>query len=478
MIPTYQPHYLKKTKIIATLGPVSSTEKIIEAMAKIGVNVFRLNFSHGTHDTHKENIRIIRETEKKLGTPLGILADLQGPKFRIGLFETAPISLKAGQKFSLDLLDKKGTNERVSFLHKNVYSYLKKGSALLLDDGKIQLKVTKVTAKEIETVVQTEGLLSDHKGVNIPHDLIPSSALTEKDHVDLRFILKQEVEFIALSFVQNPEDILDLRKIVKNKAQIIAKIEKPQAIKCLEEIITLSDGIMVARGDLGVELSPENVPALQKKIVRLCRMHGKPVIVATQMLESMINSPTPTRAEASDVATAVYDGADGVMLSAESAAGHYPLDAVQMMVKIINNVEQDPWYSKILQTTSPVIENTVSDAITSASQKLVCDLRAELIVTFTATGGTAFREAHKRPPCPIVGLTHSLPVARKLTLTWGVIPILLTKDVKDFEQLTTNAVQIVKKYKLASKGARIIVTFGVPFGRPGTTNIINVEEAQ
>lgn len=478
MTSTHQPHYLKKTKIIATLGPSSSTEKIIEAMAEMGVNVFRLNFSHGTHDTHKENIRIIREIEKKLGTPLGILADLQGPKFRIGAFETGQASLKAGQKFSLDLLEQRGTQERVSFLHKNVYSHLKEGSSLLLDDGKIQLKVTKASPQAIETVVQTGGLLSDHKGVNIPHDIIPSSALTEKDHADLRFILKQEVEFIALSFVQSPQDILDLRKLVKNRAQIIAKIEKPQAIDCLEEIITLSDGIMVARGDLGVELSPENVPALQKKIVRLCRIHGKAVIVATQMLESMINSPTPTRAEASDVATAVYDGADAVMLSAESAAGHYPLVAVQMMVKIINNVEQDPWYSKILQTATPLIENTISDAITSASQKLVYDLNAQLIVTFTTTGGTAFREAHKRPPCPIVGLTRSLPVARKLTLTWGIIPILLTKEVKDFEQLTTNAVQIVKKHKLAPKGARIIVTFGVPFGRPGTTNIINVEEAQ
>lgn len=469
--------YLKKTKIVATLGPSSSAAPIIEAMARAGVNVFRLNFSHGTHDIHQKNIEIIREAEKKLATPLGILADLQGPKFRIGAFEEDNTTLEEGEIFALDLKTPKGNKERVSFPHPILYPHLKKGSSILLDDGKIRLKVTHTTSTEIETVVQTGGVLSSHKGVNIPQDTLPSSALTEKDLKDLRFILKQEVDFIALSFVQHPQDITQLRHIVKNKAQLIAKIEKPQAIDCLEEIITLSDGVMVARGDLGVELSPENVPPLQKKIIKLSRLHGKPVIVATQMLESMITSLTPTRAEASDVATAVYDGADAVMLSAESAAGRYPLETVQMMVKIINNVEQDPWYSKMLQTTTAIIENTVSDAITSASQKLVYDLNAQLIVTFTTTGGTAFREAHKRPPCPIVGLTHSYSVARKLTLTWGVLPILLTKDVKDFEQLTTNAVSVVKKHNLASKGSRIIITFGVPFGKPGTTNIINVEEA-
>jgi pyruvate kinase len=470
--------YQKKTKIIATLGPASSNEKMITAMVLAGVNIFRLNFSHGTHETHSTNLKIIRKIEKKLGISLGILADLQGPKFRLGTFKESHIHLKEGQKFYLDLEPTPGDATRAPFLHANVYAHLKKDSKLLIDDGKLQLKVIKATSTTIETIVQIGGFLSDHKGVNIPEDIIPSSALTSKDMTDLNFILKQDIDFIGLSFVQQPEDIQKLRKLVKDKAHIIAKIEKPSAIVHLDEIITLSDGIMVARGDLGVEFPPENVPALQKKIVRLCRAHGKPVIIATQMLESMIKSPVPTRAEASDVATAVYDGADAVMLSAESAAGDYPLEAIQMMVKIIKNVEQDSFYSKLLKATMPIIENTVSDAITSASQKLVYDLDAKLIVTFTATGGTASREAHKRPPCPIVGLTKSNSVARRLTLTWGIFPILLTGSVSDFEDLTQKALSVVKELKLASKGARIIITFGVPFGRPGTTNIINVEETK
>lgn len=469
--------YLKKTKIVATLGPASSSPDIIKNMALGGVNVFRLNFSHGTHETHAKNLQIIREVEKKMGTSLAVLADLQGPKFRIGQFEKGSIQLKENQRFSLDLEKKEGSIDRVSFPHPNVYLHLKKGSRLLLDDGKIQLKVTKAGPKTIETTVETGGTLSDHKGVNIPDDMIPSLALTPKDLKDLKFILDQEIDFIGLSFVQHPQDIQELKNRVKNKAQIIAKIEKPQAIEHLIDIVTLSDGIMVARGDLGVEFPPENVPVLQRKIVRLCRAHGKPVIIATQMLESMIQAPVPTRAEASDVATAVYDGADAVMLSAESAAGNYPLEAVQMMAKIIQHVEQDSFYPGLLKASMPVIEDTISDAITSASHKLVYDLDAKLIVTFTTTGGTALREAHKRPACSIVGLTSSKNVARKLALTWGVIPVLLKENVKNFEELTQKALSMVKEYKLAPKGSRIVITFGVPFGRPGTTNIINVEEA-
>lgn len=470
--------YLKKTKIIATLGPASSNEAMISAMALSGVNVFRLNFSHGTHEIHGNTLRIIRAIEKNLGIPLSVLADLQGPKFRIGCFEQGSVHLREGQVFYLDLEKKMGDSNRVSFHHPNVYGHVKKGSKLLLDDGKIKLEITKISPRIIETIVKTGGPLSDHKGVNIPEDLIPSSTLTEKDLLDLKFILQQDIDFIGLSFVQHPDDLKDLRKLVGDKAQIIAKIEKPQAIEHLSDIVTLSDGIMVARGDLGVEFPPENVPALQKKIVRLCRSHGKPVTIATQMLESMIQAPVPTRAEASDVATAVYDGADAVMLSAESASGAYPLEAVQMMEKIITHVEQDSFYPKLLKATVSIIEDTVSDAITSASQKLVSDLNAKLIVTFTTTGGTALREAHKRPSCPIVALTHSNKVARKLNLTWGVLPILLKEKVLNFEELTQNALSIVKEYKLVSKGDRIVITFGVPFGRPGTTNIINVEEAR
>ncbi|MFN7662883.1 MAG: pyruvate kinase [Alphaproteobacteria bacterium] len=466
----------KNTKIIATLGPASSNPQMIESLITAGVNIFRLNFSHGTHETHGTNLKTIRSIEKRLGVTVGVLADLQGPKFRIGSFSAESVVLSKGQTFSLDLLSSPGSQKRVSFPHPEVYSHIRKGSKILLDDGKINLKVNQVTSKAIETIVERGGTLSNHKGVNIPEDFIPSSTLTPKDLEDLKFILQRDFDFIALSFVQHPDDIRQLKTYVEDSAKIIAKIEKPQAIYHLDEIIKEADGIMVARGDLGVEFPPENVPALQKKIVRLSRAQGKPVIVATQMLESMVHAPTPTRAEASDVATAVYDGADAVMLSAESATGKYPLESVHIMTKIILNVEQDSFYGRMLKATLPRLENTISDAITSASQQIVYDTDAKLIVTFTTTGGTALRESHKRPPCSIVALTESALVARSLTLAWGVVPIVLNEKIKYFEELTAKALSIVKSHKLANKGDRVVITFGVPFGQPGTTNIINVEE--
>lgn len=467
---------IKNTKVIATLGPASNNPQMIESLITAGVNIFRLNFSHGTHETHGTNLKTIRSIEKRLGVTVGVLADLQGPKFRIGSFSAESVVLTKGQTFSLDLLSFPGSQKRVSFPHPEVYSHIHKGSKILLDDGKINLKVNQVTSETIETIVEQGGPLSNHKGVNIPEDFIPSSALTPKDLEDLKFILQHNFDFIALSFVQHPDDIRQLKTYVEGSAKIIAKIEKPQAIQHLDEIINEADGIMVARGDLGVEFPPENVPPLQKKIVRLSRAQGKPVIVATQMLESMVHAPTPTRAEASDVATAVYDGADAVMLSAESATGKYPLESVHIMTKIILNVEQDSFYDRMLKATLPRLENTISDAITSASQQIVYDTDAKLIVTFTATGGTALRESHKRPPCSIVALTESESVARSLTLAWGVIPIVLNEKIKYFEELTAKALSIVKNYKLADKGDRVVITFGVPFGQPGTTNIINVEE--
>lgn len=465
----------KKTKIVATLGPASANTGIIEDMAKAGVNVFRLNFSHGHHNFHKQNIDWVRAAEKKLGHPLAILADLQGPKFRVGTFEAGEAFLKNGQAFFLDLnKDQPGNENRVAFPHKDVFAHVQTGSRLLINDGQIELLVTETTPTTIKTVVRIGGKISDHKGVNLPEDVIPGSALTDKDRTDLKFILTQDIDFIALSFVQQKEDIQTLKKLVQNKAQIIAKIEKPQAIHNLDEIITEADAIMVARGDLGVECPAEKVPVLQKTIIKKCRDHGKPVIVATQMLESMIEAPTPTRAETSDVANAVYDGADAVMLSAESAAGKFPIEAVKTMARIISQAEQDPSWPLFATYISPPLEATVSDSITLATQIIVGHLQAAAIITYTTSGLTARRESQKRPNCPILGLTESETVARQLALCSGVLPYVLADHVQTFEDLTHKAKHTAKEMGIAKSNDKIVATFGVPFGRSGTTNIISV----
>jgi len=467
-------HY-RKVKIVATLGPSSASFEKIQTFVQAGVNVFRLNMSHGTHEIHAQSIQWIRQAEESCGYPLGILVDLQGPKLRVGKFQSSEgVVLKEGQSFALDLDSTLGDETRVQFPHGNLYSYLKEESLVLLNDGAIQLKVVKQSATSLETKVIVGGVLSNHKGVNIPGCQLPISALTEKDRTDLAFALKHPIDFIALSFVQKPEDLKELRALVQNKVSILAKIEKPQALDCLEEIITLSDGVMVARGDLGVELSPEKVPSLQKKIVRLSKALGKPVIVATQMLETMINHPFPTRAEASDVATAVYDGADAVMLSAESAAGAYPIEAIHMMEKIISSVERDDLYLSMLKQLGGISTPTVSDAISAAAAQLSYTLSASAIVTYTATGGTAQRVAHKRPPCLIFGMTDSLRTARQLCLVWGVYPALI-QGVKTFDDMAKNSLEVVQKYG-GQKGDHFILTCGIPFGNPGSTNIINVQK--
>ena len=467
----------KKTKIVATLGPASSNFDIILKMCERGVDVFRLNFSHGTHQFHQTNITHIRTAEKETGRPIAILADLQGPKFRVGTFKEGHIHLKPGQEFTLDLNeDALGTELRVAFPHKDVFPHVKAGSRLLLDDGKIELRIIRATPTSLITEVIVGGTLSNHKGVNLPEDTIPGSALTKKDLSDLKFILNEDIDFIALSFVQQPSDLKTLQQHVKGKAKIIAKIEKPQAIDNLLSIIHEADGIMVARGDLGVEFPPEYVPALQKRIVEACRIAGKPVIVATQMLESMVEAPTPTRAETSDVANAVYDGADAVMLSAESAAGKYPLESIDMMARIILQVENDPTYPQFRTVVASPPNDSISDNITLASQVLVNQLSAAAIVTYTTSGLTAFRESQKRPLCFILGLTESQTVSRQLCLAWGVLPYLLNKKVKDFEELTQTAKELVQSKGLVKKGEIFISTFGVPFGHAGTTNIINVQE--
>jgi len=381
------------TKIVATLGPASTNPATIKQLHTAGVDMFRLNFSHGSHEDHKERYEAIRALEAEMGHPIAVLMDLQGPKLRVGTFPDGSVMLKRNGKFRLDMEKAEGSEKRVSLPHKEVFAALEKGMDLLLDDGKIRLRIQSCGADFAETKIMTGGRLSDRKGVNVPGAILPISPLTAKDRKDLQFGLDLGVDWVALSFVQRPEDIAEARRLVAGRAAIMAKLEKPAAIEHLDQIVELADGIMVARGDLGVELPPESVPVLQKRIVRVTRFAGKPVVVATQMLESMINSPTPTRAEASDVATAVYEGADSVMLSAESAAGQYPVEAVRIMDRIIGRVESDENYFQILANARSDPEPTAADAISAAARQVAQTLSAKAIMTFTTSGSTTMRAA-------------------------------------------------------------------------------------
>ena len=460
-------------KIIATLGPASSSVSMIENLCLAGVDVFRLNFSHGSHEDHQERYTIIRNFEKKINRPIGILMDLQGPKLRIGAFQQQSVLLGVGQTFSLDQNPTSGDQNRVFLPHAEVFAALKENSDILLDDGKIRLRVKSITPTHIETQVITGGLLSDRKGFNIPDVALPISAMTPKDREDLTFGLKLGVDWIALSFVQCPNDVLEARELIGHQAGIISKLEKPLAIDHLEEIVQLSDAIMVARGDLGVEMPPEEVPSIQKRIIRCCRMAGKPVVVATQMLDSMVKSPTPTRAEASDVATAIYDGADAVMLSAESASGEYPLESVTIMDRIITHVEQDPFYRKMQEASLPEPESTRSDAITAAARQIAHTIQAAAIVTFTTTGATTLRAARERPESPILALTPDLKIARKLTLVWGVHSV-KSEEVSRFSEAVKNACLMAEKEGFAQMNDFIVVTAGLPFHVAGSTNILQI----
>lgn len=459
-------------KIIATLGPASSSAEMIEQLFLRGVDVFRLNFSHGSHEDHAKRYSIIRDLEKRLNRPIGILMDLQGPKLRIGSFRE-PIVLQDNAPFTLDQDSTPGNEKRVFLPHPEIFKAIKKDAFLLLDDGKIRLQVLNNTPDKIETTVIIGGPLSERKGVNVPSVTLPISAMTEKDREDLTFGLKLGVDWVALSFVQHPKDIIEAREIIGEKAGIISKLEKPSAIDHLDEIVHLSNAIMVARGDLGVEMLPEEVPSIQKRIVRTCRKAGKPVVVATQMLDSMIKLPTPTRAEASDVATAVYDGADAVMLSAESASGDYPLESVAIMDRIISQVEQDPFYRKMQEASLPEPEATTSDAITAAARQVAHTVKAAAIVTFTSKGGTTFRAARERPEVPILAITPERLTARKLSLLWGVHAV-ISNDVKGFSEAVESACRMAKKEEFAKHGDLIVVTAGVPFRVSGTTNILRI----
>ncbi|HEC90947.1 MAG TPA: pyruvate kinase [Alphaproteobacteria bacterium] len=467
----------RNSKIIATLGPATSSEAMIAKLFKAGADLFRLNLSHGTQSDHRRAYRIIRRLEKKYKRPIGIIADLQGPKLRVGEFEGGEVFLKNGQRFRLDLEDELGNESRVTLPHLEIFAALKPKMDLLLDDGKIRLRVLRRGAKFADTKVITGGELSDHKGVNVPSAVLDLSPLTPKDKKDLRFSLGLGVDWVALSFVQRPEDIEDAKKIIKGKAGILAKLEKPSAINHLEEIVCLADAIMVARGDLGVEVAPEDVPTLQKQIIHACRQKGRPVVVATQMLDSMVHAPMPTRAEASDVATAVYDGADAVMLSAETAVGEYPVQSVSMMERIIKRVERDRLYAEIRITERRLPEATSSDAITAAARQVAQTISAEAIVTFTSSGSTTLRAARERPTVPILGLTPIESTARRLTLTWGVHSV-RTRVLHSFREMVDKAGMVAKRDEFAQSGGKLVVTAGVPFGTPGTTNILRIAKVK
>ena len=463
----------RNAKIIATLGPASQTPSQIEALHRKGANVFRLNFSHGSHDILKDLIAIIRDLERKCGRPIGILMDLQGPKLRVGTFIDGKITLKTGDHFRLDRSKKPGDQTRVSLPHPEVFSALKPKHDLLLDDGRIRLRVEKKTRDYIDTRVITGGVLSDHKGLNVPNTVLALPALTTKDKRDLRFALKNGADWIGLSFVQRPKDVAEIQAIAKGRASIMSKLEKPAAIQELDKIIALSDAVMVARGDLGVEMPPEEVPTLQKRIIRHCHEAGKPVVVATQMLESMIQSPAPTRAEASDVATAIYDGADAVMLSAETAVGSYGKEAVGMMERIIRQVEQDDHYLDVIETTRVEATATASDAITAAAGAVAHTISAAAIVAYTTSGSTALRAARQRPSVPIMCLTNQRSTARRMTVVWGLYPV-VTGDVRNFTEMVARAARIAVRERFARKGQQLVVTAGVPFGTPGATNVLRI----
>jgi pyruvate kinase len=465
---------MRRAKIIATLGPASHEEKMIEELAKAGADVFRINMSHASHDLLRQTVERIRNVEKRLNHPLGVLVDLQGPKLRVWKFTEGSINLVAGQKFTLDSKqDDNGNTERVFLPHPEIIESVSVGDRLLLDDGKLALRATKVGNGAIETEVIYGGKLSDKKGVSLPDTLLPTGALTEKDHADLLAGLAVDADWIALSFVQRPEDIIDVRKIVQGRAGVMAKIEKPQAIDRLEEIVKLSDAIMVARGDLGVELPLETVPGLQKRMIRMCRRYGKPVVVATQMLESMISAPVPTRAEVSDVSIAVFEGADAIMLSAESASGQYPVEAVATMNKVAVAVENDANYRNIIRAAQTEPEATAADAISAATRQVAETLDLAAIVTYTASGSTGIRAARERPSKPIIVLSPNQRTIRRMSVVWGVHCV-QTEDAVSLEDMVDRACVIAYQEGFARPGDRIAITAGIPLGTPGATNMLRI----
>lgn len=463
----------RKVRVLATLGPASSTAEMIATLFQAGADAFRVNMSHGDQASKVDVIKAIRALEKRFERPSTILADLQGPKLRVGKFAGGRVELAHGSSFTLDHDAAPGDATRVRLPHREIFAAIEPGARLLLDDGKIVLRVMDHDADHIETHVEVGGMLSDNKGLNVPDVVIPMAALTDKDRSDLAFAIDQGVDWIALSFVQRPEDLAEARKLIQGQAALMAKIEKPAAIERLEEIVEMCDGVMVARGDLGVELPPQSVPPLQKRIVETARRMGRPVVVATQMLESMIKSPSPTRAEVSDVATAIYDGADAIMLSAESAAGDWPVEAVAMMNAIGDAVERDPMHGDRIHFTVTRPDPTTADALAEAAGNIADTIEASAIICFTTSGSTARRIARERPGVPLLVLTPKIETARRLGLLWGTHNV-HTRDVESFEEMVAKAKRIALRQNIAKAGDSVIVMAGVPFRTPGSTNVIHV----
>lgn len=463
----------RNVKIVATLGPASDTYDMIRSLHEVGVDVFRLNMSHGTQDDIRAKHTIIRQVEKDLNSPIAILADLQGPKLRVGTFVDDAVELQSGAAFRLDLDPTDGDASRVCLPHPEIFAALKPGSNLLVNDGKIRLKVERCGTDFADCTVTIGGMISNRKGVNVPDVLLPLTALSEKDLADLEFACRLGVDWIALSFVQKPEDVTEARLLVDGRAAIMSKIEKPSAVDRFEDILAVSDGIMVARGDLGVELPVEAVPPIQKRLIRKCRAAGKPVIVATQMLESMIENPMPTRAEVSDVATAIYEGTDAVMLSAESAAGHFPLEAVRTMDHVAIQVESDPTYAQIIAASRNVKGTSIADGIVAAAREIAETTEIKAICCFTQSGTTALLTARERPGVPIIALTPLVGTARRLALSWGCNCV-MTEELERFKMAVVHAARAARAGGFAVETDQIVVVAGVPFNVPGSTNILRV----
>jgi pyruvate kinase len=464
---------LRRIKILATLGPASSDSAMIRKLFEAGADIFRINMSHTPHDKMREFVTTIRNIESSYGRPIGILVDLQGPKLRLGAFEEGAVQLNNGETFTLDSSPVPGDRNRIQLPHPEILAALKPGHALLLDDGKVRLIVEEAAPDRAITRVVVGGRMSDRKGVSLPDTNLPVSAMTPKDRADLEAALETGVDWIALSFVQRPEDVIEAKKLVRGRAAVMAKIEKPQAIERLAEIIEVADALMVARGDLGVELPVERVPGLQKQMTRMARRAGKPVVVATQMLESMITSPVPTRAEVSDVSTAVFEGADAVMLSAESAAGKFPIEAVATMNRIGEEVERDPTYRSVINSQRAEPEATAGDAIADAARQIAETLDLSAIICWTDSGATALRVARERPKPPVVAITPRIETGRRLSVVWG-IHCVVADDALDLDDMVERAGRIAFRDGFARAGQRIIIVAGVPLGTPGATNMVRI----
>jgi pyruvate kinase len=468
---------MRNVKIVATLGPSSDTYESIKALFEAGADVFRLNMSHGTHDEIRVRHQIIRDLERETNRPIGILADLQGPKLRCGVFKNGPEELVEGQAFRFDLDKTEGDNTRVCLPHNEIFEALEVGATLLVNDGKIRLRVKSCDNESADCVVEVGGEISNRKGVNVPDVVLPLAALSKKDLADLEFVCDLGVDWLALSFVQRPEDMDQARELANGRAAVLAKIEKPAAVNAYDAILAAADGIMVARGDLGVELPVHAVPPIQKRLVKAARAVGKPVIVATQMLESMIESPVPTRAEVSDVATAIYEGADAVMLSGESAAGQYPVEAVTTMNNVAIEVEKDETYRTVIEASRTASRNNVASAITVAAREIAETTDIKAICCFTHSGTTAVLAAREKPRVPIIALTPKHGTAGRLALVWG-LHCVITNEVERFKMAVVSAARAAKSCGFAKDSDKIVIMAGIPFNTPGSTNILRVSPVQ